>query len=106
MDLVYTHMNLALVENARNVLENAGIDTQVKNQFLTSGFGEISGIDSWPELWVKNNTDTQQAKTLLAEAGIGSAEANDNEPEWVCACGESNGAAFDSCWQCAAERPR
>ena len=102
MKLVWTHMNYVLVENARNILEAAGIPSVVRNRFLSSGFGELSGIDSWPELWVLDEQDAIRAGEVLAGAGFGDGDAAD-QPGWTCSsCGESNDGTFGSCWHCGA----
>lgn len=107
MELVYTHLNLVLVENAKNLLDNAGMETQLKNQFLVSGFGEICGIDSWPELWIADDSRREEAQAILLAAGIGTSSEVVAVAEWRCAqCREMNADTFGSCWQCQADRPQ
>lgn len=100
MKLLYTNENRILVSNIKNVIEHAGIDVTLKNEFAGGGVGELSTIDSWLELWVVNDEDFQKATeivdlTLNAEQGY----------EWFChKCAEKNDASFDFCWNCHAER--
>lgn len=101
MKLVYSHHNSLLVGNARNILAEAGIDVEVKNDILAGASGELSPIDSWPEVWVVRDSDEPRALSLLQPL-------TDKHPlsHWLCpVCGESNASSFASCWQCQASAP-
>jgi hypothetical protein len=94
--LVFTHENSLIVGNARGLLEAAGIDVVIRNEFSQGGLGELSAFDTWPELWVLADKDYQRAVALLDRSLSGRGEA-----DWQCAaCGESNGASFELCWRC------
>lgn len=100
MKLVYTHQNGILVGSVKALLEQASIKVEMKNEYASGAVGELSAIDSWPEIWV-SNLDEERAKIIVARL-------QDNTPreEWVCtACSESNDAAFEVCWQCQAFPP-
>lgn len=100
MKLIYTHENRFLVANAHNILEQAGIRVVWKNEFASSAIGEISPFDTWPELWVINETDYDRAVQVIANA-----LSAPNAPEWVCVhCNEHNDAAFETCWNCQTEK--
>jgi len=100
--LIYTHQNGLLVENAKNILEHAGIACETKNTTLQSGFGELSGIDTWPEVWLLDANDTERAKVIIESLNT----ASDESKIWRCAqCGEQNEASFDSCWHCQTAAP-
>lgn len=95
--LIYTHQNSLLVENAKNTLEQSGISCETKNTSLQSGFGELSGIDTWPEVWILNNRDAVKAKKIIHDLSTVEHDAK----QWTCtACNEVNEASFDLCWQC------
>ena len=99
MQLIYTHENSLLVENAKNCLAQAGIACEIKNLFEAGGVGELSPIEVWPELWV-HERDVSAAKGIVAAL-----VSSDALPDWICkVCGESNAAAFEYCWHCQAER--
>lgn len=101
MKLLYTHPNRILVENARNIVENAGITTQLQNEYAGGGIGELAPIDAWVELWVTRERDYEKAKTVLE-----STFAAGQELDWDCPqCGEENSGAFEVCWQCQHARP-
>ncbi len=98
MKIVYTHENKIIVENARNVLSVNGIESVLKNEYASGGIGELSAIDTWPEIWVETN-DYETASGLI-ENLIKASSA----PTWECeSCKEVNGGAFEHCWNCQHE---
>lgn len=101
MRLLYTNENRLLVANVRNILEAAGIEVVLKNEFAAGGVGELSPFEAWPELWVANDGDYERAARLLDTSLSAS-----NAPPWRCVkCGESNDPSFEMCWQCGHDRP-
>lgn len=101
MKLIFTHDNALIVQNAKNLLENEGLNPSLKNEFASGGVGELSAINTWPELWV-SDSEYAQAKQIIDQL---------LEPEhgaqWQCAqCGELNEPSFDFCWQCETEKSR
>lgn len=101
MTLVYTHENLTLVVNVSTALQNAGIKTQIKNQYAAGGRGEIPCFETWPEVWVASRFQVKQAKEIVAQITLES-----TQPDWQCThCTELNGAAFDFCWHCDSPKP-
>lgn len=99
MQKVYTAQTLLQVTHLKNLLETANIPCELRNEYAAGGVGELSFVDAWPELWV-NYEDTQLAKNIIS--GF---EHSGSEAEWSCQCGESNGAAFASCWSCKVDKP-
>ncbi len=100
MKLFYSHENPFFVGNARNLLENAGIEVMTKNEFSSSGSGELAPMDTWPELWVVNEKDYTAAQAIIDEI-----KSPSDKPPWFCSnCGEENDASFEFCWQCQTER--
>ena len=96
MKLIYTHENKLLVENARNLLQMEGIETVMKNEFSSGAAGDLAPLDTWPELWLVDDTQLAVAKTLIENM-----EEQANGPDWRCNnCQEINGAAFEVCWSC------
>jgi hypothetical protein len=98
MKAVYTHENIVLVQNAKNLLENNGIETVLKNEFASGGAGDLVPAETWPEICVLDENEYDAAvKLLLALSG------KSNHPDWVCNnCKEPNGSMFESCWNCEA----
>ena len=88
-----------LVSNIKNYLENENIDIFLKNEFIAGAAGDLSPFDTWLEIWVEDK-DVSKAKKLLL-----SLSDDNTSTEWTCpACGESNGASFEICWNCQKER--
>lgn len=96
MKMVYTNENRFIVANAKNILEQQGIDVMLKNEFASSAVGEVSAFDAWVELWVHDDNDYERAVGILQ-----SSLSEESEPGWVCGeCREDNDASFEICWQC------
>lgn len=99
MKKVYSHENNFIVHNMKNLVEAAGIEVFLKNEFAQGAVGDLSAFDAWPELWVHNDRDFDKASEIV-RAAQGSA----NNADWICNhCGEVNAAAFEICWQCQHE---
>lgn len=96
MKLIYSNENRFLVSHAKNLLELAGIELVVKNEYAAGAAGDLSPFDTWMELWLRNDGDEQEARALIKGAFNA-----DTGLDWRCAqCQEINGAAFAGCWQC------
>lgn len=99
MKLVYTHENQFLVNNIKNIIDAQGIKTFLKNEFAKGAMGEMSAFDCWPEVWIYNDADAEQAQAIIEFSQ--SVSTND---EWVCEhCNETNDAVFEICWNCQKE---
>lgn len=97
MKRVYTGQVLALVENMKNVLKINGIDSYIRNRYLSSAVGEIPPIESWPQLWVAEES-FELAKNIIAEA---EKEPPESDKIWICPkCGEEVEGQFFECWNC------
>lgn len=101
MKLIFTQQNSFLVHNARNVIESAGIETVLRNEYASGAAGDLAPLDTWVELWVVNDSDYSKAMKIIE-----SISSDNNGKEWICQhCGETNPASFDVCWKCQADRP-
>jgi len=99
MKMVYTNKNRLIVGNVKNILEAHEIDVFLKNEFSQGGNGELSPFDTWPELWVLNDSDYDSATSVIENS-----LSKDTDPEWKCStCGEINNASFGSCWKCQSD---
>lgn len=100
MKLIYTNENRFLVSNMKNIVENAGIEVTLKNEYISGGAGELSPFDTWLELWVVEDTNQNRAIQLINDAQL-----TDNDHDWFCPqCHERNNAAFEICWNCQHEK--
>lgn len=98
MKRVFSSENTIDVWQIRNLLEVEGIDTVVKNADMSSAFGEVPFVETWPEVWVKDPADYEHALDIVDEYLYAE---DDDRPDWRCSkCRERNDAAFAVCWNC------
>jgi hypothetical protein len=99
MKRVFRAATLLQVAHARNVLLAAGIQCELRNQYLAGAMGELPMMETWPQLWV-DDADERPALRALAQANA----APVGSP-WTCEdCGEELEAQFTSCWRCGHAR--
>jgi hypothetical protein len=95
MKRVYRAASLLQVAHARNILITAGIESELRNQYLAGAMGDLPMIETWPQLFV-DDADEQPALRALTRAA-----AEPAGPPWICdGCGEELEAQFTSCWRC------
>ena len=97
---VFEDFDITLIGHYQSVLESNGIATFMKNQFGTSGAGELPFIEVIPQLWVLKETDAERARTMIDELH----EPANHIPmqAWDCpSCGTPQEAAFTHCWKCS-----
>lgn len=96
MKRIFTHENRMIVFNMKNLLQAEGITTVVVNEFAAGGAGDLPTFDTWPELWLEDDSNFEQAQTILQDItqdSVGQA--------WFCrGCQEKNDATFRICWNC------
>jgi hypothetical protein len=101
MKLVYTNESSLLVSNVKNIIEAQEIAVFVKNEYAQGAVGEISAFDTWPEIWVANDSDFDRVMEIVNASQEGSTNAVD----WTCIkCAEENDASFEICWKCQSEK--
>jgi hypothetical protein len=97
MKRVFRAASLIQVAHARNVLLTAGIESELRNQYLAGALGDVPMLETWPQLYV-DDADEQAALRALARAS----QAPGGAP-WICEqCGEALEPQFTSCWRCGA----
>jgi hypothetical protein len=95
MKKIFTHENRLIVFNLKNLLQEQGIECIVKNEFSGGGVGDLAPFETWPELWLMDESDTNAAKQVISQL------QQDDDEEVKCPhCGEENGRHFRICWQC------
>ncbi len=100
---VFQDFDIALVGYFQSVLEASGIETFLKNQFSTSGAGDLPFIEVIPQIWVLDESAAERAKKLIAD--LQAAMENIDATAWQCPqCGEPQEAAFTHCWKCSGAR--
>jgi hypothetical protein len=96
---VYRAPSLIQVAHARNLLITAGIDCEIRNQYLAGAMGELPLIETWPQLVVE---DADEARSLKVLERAAAPIAGD---PWICeGCGERLEPQFTTCWRCGAAR--
>ena len=99
MKMLYSSMNRTEVGLLRSLLEEAGIEFEVRNEFMNANY-PIAPF--YPELWVIQDEDFIKAAEIrdawrATPAAIPS--------PWTCpGCGEQLDGQFTSCWKCGANR--
>ena len=59
--------SLIIINHYKNLLAAEGIRTEIRNEYLGSIAGEMSFIETWPELWVVNKLDFDRAKQIIED---------------------------------------
>ncbi len=97
MKRVFRAASLQEVAHARNLLLMAGIQSELRNQYLAGALGDLPMFETWPQLFV-DDSDEQAALSELA-----SAAAAPRGAPWICEeCGEVLEPQFTACWRCGA----
>ena len=87
-----------------SILQSNGIPTVIQNQNLSSPAGDVPFTTFFPELWVLEDNDYDQAVALLTNFR-NERLAPSTASDWTCAqYGESVPGNFDTCRHC--ETPR
>jgi len=101
MKLIYTSEDRFMVWGVINTLELAGYECHIRNEYAAGGAGDIAPIDTWPEVWLDNDIQYEDALNYLENNIL---QKISGGQDWVCSrCGETNGSAFEFCWNCANE---
>lgn len=101
MKRVYTAAHLPDAQMLVHTLEEHGVRARVLNETLQGGVGELPHI--YPEVWIDDESDWEQARSLARRFDQGGAGSHGTTrcPR----CGEDNPATFEICWQCGAVIP-
>jgi len=100
MKLVFSNENHFIVNNVKNLIEAQSIQVFIKNEFAQGALGETAAFDCWPEIWVFDDADFEQAEAIANEA-----QSEKLGVDWVCQnCNESNASSFDICWHCHCDK--
>ena len=101
MKRIYSEPNPIFIHQIKDLLEEKGIHSIIKNVHLSGGVGELPPTEVWPELWVVSKEDKGPAERVV-EGFLESIKANTNS--WKCTdCGEEIEGQFHICWSCGRE---
>ena len=102
MKRIFTDVDPVLSGFVESLLENAGIECTVRNQYLGGGVGELPVNECWPEIWVLDDADEAAAAEIIERALEKRATA---ASAWTCPeCGEHLEGQFAQCWKCGVLR--
>ena len=100
---IYSAGNITDAYLLQSLLAEAGIETQILNEYAQGGVGELSFTQAYPELWLVNATDTAQARDIIDKFE----QRSDPVDSHPCPnCGESNPDSFEICWRCQTDLPK
>ena len=100
---VYSAPVLAQVTLIKHVLEMHGIECHIQGEYRSGAAGELPPTEAWPELWVVDPLNLEEAKRLVDEA---LEPAGPVQSGWTCpSCKEVNESQFGQCWNCGASYP-
>ena len=104
MKPVYSAPHLFMVHHYKHLLSLQGIESIIKNEFLSGGAGELPPTECWPVLCVAEEY-LEKAQTIITQA---LKDEQRNTTPWVCPqCGEHIEPQFEWCWNCGyADDPR
>ena len=101
MKRVYTSDSVPMAWHIRNVLQQHGVHSVVKNDSLYSIAGEIPLTECMPEVWVCDSLYAKYAEKIIKQ--VESTHVGDRV-DWRCLkCDEANFANFGICWNCGVE---
>lgn len=94
--------NLMMVGHMKQVLDGHGIVCAIHREFEGAAIGETPPIETWPELWVADDSQAERAMAIIHDAG--EPREGDVAP-WTCSnCGEGLEGELSVCWKCGTER--
>lgn len=95
MKLLYTDADTFAINHLFNLLQQGGVNAEVRNQYLSSAMGELPPGDTMPQLWVDSG-QYERAQRILHEA-----QQESDMEEWQCPqCSEQIEGVFGQCWKC------
>lgn len=97
---VYSTQLIPLAGHVKAILEAQGIECILKNDFLAGAAGELPPIECWPEVWILQDDDYDEATAIVAATTLSASESGET---WTCPrCEEELEAQFTNCWKCGA----
>jgi hypothetical protein len=96
--MIFTSPDPLLINHLRNLLENEGIETYIRQRYLGGALGELPFTECWPQLWLRDDRDEQRARAILG------AVRDIPGDRWRCGCGELLAGQFTTCWRCGRDR--
>lgn len=103
LKLLHTSHNRVLIDRIKSTLDEAEIVYIVRNEKLVGqAAGEVPPAVCWPEIFVRNEEDFEEAKQLINRL---STVPTSSHIAWICPnCSERLEPQFEICWSCQSER--
>jgi len=102
MKEVFTDADFTRVGYYQSILENAGIQTFMRNMYSHHSLTEMPAGVFFPSLCVVRDDDYPEAMRILQDVHFPTTPTG---TDWRCQrCGEEVPAGFETCWNC--EEPR
>lgn len=94
---IYSAGNIQDAYLVQGLLNEAGIESRILNEYAQGGTGEIPFTQAYPEIWLVYESDTEKAKTIIKSFET----SQQLGEEIVCSkCHEPNPNTFETCWRC------
>jgi len=100
MKLLFTTVDRAQLTLLEGLLEEAGIECEVRNEFTSANYPPVPYA---PEIWVMRDEDFGKAVELRDT--LRGSTPSEPHASWTCPkCGERVEGQFSSCWKCGTIR--
>jgi hypothetical protein len=102
MTKVYTSSDSGRAHVVKDLLMKNDIAAVVQGEPADNPKGTIPLPEAWPSVWILHQTDTDHAKTLIADFDRALTTVKRWHNIWKCErCEEINDAGRTECWKCA-----
>jgi Putative prokaryotic signal transducing protein len=93
--------NIMIAQLWVDMLRDQGVQASMQRYYMSSVAGEIPPDQCLPEIWVLDDAQLEQAKSIM-----GAVASLSQRNWWLCAaCGEHVEGGFDYCWSCGSAMP-
>lgn len=107
---VYSNPDPIIVGLLKSELDAAGIPCYIQNQNADTAMMGMIGVLTnlfWPTLCVTNDSDAEEAKSIVSAFMTMRKKEISISSDWVCQkCGEAVPETFSACWNCKATKPK
>lgn len=94
---LYSAGNIQDAYIVQGLLNEAGIETRILNEYAQGGVGEIPFTQAYPEIWLINESDRNKAKEIITQYD---SRPRPGEDLFCAHCQEPNPDTFETCWHC------
>ena len=103
MKRLYRAANLIEATQLKSMLEGMNVDCFLRNENMMRVAGEVPFDQCWPEVWIREESDTALALQVL---DVFKHPQRFRGPAWGCPkCNEWLEGQFSACWNCGTQKP-